>query len=78
METEEDKKVVAKLSFEGSVSLKYDEIDKLAEKISKKIDIPKEKAKIAIEMGIFEGFMMNRYRAIEKEEKEKEKDIGDE
>jgi len=62
METEEDKKVVAKLSFEGSVSLKYDEIDKLAEKISKKIDIPKEKAKIAIEMGIFEGFMMNRYR----------------
>jgi hypothetical protein len=68
---EEDKKLV-KLSFEGEISLKYEEIDKLAEKVSKKIDIPKEKAKLAIEMGIFEGFLMNRYRKIDLEEKEKE------
>lgn len=72
MEMEEDKKLV-KLSFEGAVSLKYDEIDKLAEKISKKIDIPKEKAKLAIEMGIFEGFMMNRYRRIDLKGDEEEK-----
>jgi hypothetical protein len=67
----EDKKLV-KLSLDGTVSLKYDEIDKLAEKVSKKIDIPKEKAKLAIKMGIFEGLLMNRYRRIELEEKEKE------
>lgn len=58
-------KNILRLSFDGAVSLKYDEIDKIAERISKKIDIPKEKAKIAIEMGIFEGFMMNRYRRID-------------
>lgn len=49
----------------SGLDINYDAINEVAKKISQKIDIPKENAKAILEIGIFEGLMLNRYRTID-------------
>jgi hypothetical protein len=66
------------LENEG-IRLYDNKIDKVAKKMSDKMNIPKEKAEAILKIGIFEGLMMNRFRNIdlkgEREEVEGEEEI---
>ena len=48
----------------NKITIHEDKINEVVEKMTKKFDIPEDKAKVILGMGVLNGLMMNRIRKV--------------